>query len=119
MLTYREVKRLGSSQDALPLTEAFFYILVALFNTSAHGYAIMQSVEQMSHGRVSIGAGTLYTALNTLLKKGWIANAATPDDMDSRRKMYLITEQGKEVLAAEIQRLEELLQNGRHVIDRA
>lgn len=97
----------------LPLTEAFYYLLLTLYSGPAHGYGIMQEVEKMSLGRVVIGAGTLYTALNTLLKKGLIENAANEIGADSRRKTYSITGHGRQVLLAEMDRMEELLRNGR------
>lgn len=109
---------LNSAREMLPLTEAFYYILVALYPEPSHGYGIMQDVEKMSGGRVTIGAGTLYTALNTLLKKGLIENADTVIGMDARRKMYAITQNGKNVLAAEMDRLEGLLQSGRKMTRR-
>ncbi|QGQ99984.1 PadR family transcriptional regulator [Paenibacillus psychroresistens] len=97
----------------LPLTEGFYYILICLIQAPAHGYGIMQDVEKMTLGRVRIGPGTLYTALNTLLKKELIIDLPTTDSADSRRKMYAITENGKKTVAGEIQRLQELLDNGR------
>ncbi|CAM3637187.1 helix-turn-helix transcriptional regulator [Cohnella lubricantis] len=96
-----------------PLTEAFYYILLSLYPGPAHGYGIMQVIEQMSSGRVHVGAGTLYTALNSLLGKKWIENAPTPESTDARRKMYAITEAGRLAAEAEMNRLEELLRNGR------
>ena len=53
------------------LTEAVFYILLAL-HEPRHGYAIMQGVQELTNDRVALGPGTLYGALNTLVKKGWI-----------------------------------------------
>ena len=53
------------------LTEVTFYILLSLF-TPKHGYAIMQFIEEKTDGRLSLGAGTLYGALNSLESKGWI-----------------------------------------------
>ncbi|GFN32176.1 PadR family transcriptional regulator [Paenibacillus xylaniclasticus] len=103
----------------LPLTEAFYYILVALYPAEAHGYAIMQDVERMSGGRVRIGAGTLYTALSALQKKGLIANAPDIDSADSRRKHYTITDSGRLVLQAEMERMEELLQSGRAAMEQS
>jgi len=103
--------------DLLPLTEAFYYILVTLCAGPAHGYAMMQAIESMSGGRVRIGAGTLYTAISTLVSKGLIENAPDLPGADSRRKMYAITPEGRQVLAAEVQRLEELLVNGRRAIN--
>ncbi len=54
------------------LTEVTFYILLALY-TPRHGYAVMQFIEEKTGGRLVLGAGTLYGALNTLADKGWIA----------------------------------------------
>ncbi|AWV32904.1 helix-turn-helix transcriptional regulator [Paenibacillus sp. FSL R7-0048] len=94
------------------LTEAVFYILLSLY-TAMHGYAIMQNVKDLSNGRVDLGAGTLYGALNTLLEKGWIK--AVEGEQGSRRKEYEITGLGKSVIQGEIIRLEELIANGKRI----
>lgn len=99
--------------EMLPLTEAYYYILIVLYEKPTHGYEIMQDTERMSSGRVKIGAGTLYTALNTLQKKGLIEPFPIPKGTDTRRKMYAITADGRTVVNAEIDRLEELLMAGR------
>ena len=95
------------------LTEAVYYILLSLMEPR-HGYGIMQNVEVLSEGRIRLAAGTLYGAINTLLEKGWIM--AMPGDKDSRKKEYLITDAGKKVVAAEIVRLKELLDNGSKIL---
>lgn len=95
------------------LTEAVFYILLSLY-TPMHGYGIMQNVARLSGGRVSLGAGTLYGAINTLLEKNWIQALET--EKASRKKEYVITPLGKAISAAEMLRLEELLKNGRQII---
>ena len=53
------------------LTEVTFYILLSLY-TPKHGYAVMQFIEEKTGGRLSLGAGTLYGALNSLQDKKWI-----------------------------------------------
>ncbi len=98
----------------LALTEAVYYILLSLIEPN-HGYGIMQNTELLSGGRVKLAAGTLYGALNTLLEKGWIS--ALPEEKDSRKKEYLITATGREMLTAEMARLSELLENGRRILD--
>lgn len=102
---------MGNNQNAL--TEAVFYILLSL-TQSRHGYGIMQNVQQLSKGRITLAAGTLYGAINTLLDKGWIS--ALPEIKDSRKKEYIITEDGLMALKAEIIRLEELLTNGKNIL---
>ena len=98
----------------IALTEAVYYILLSLL-TPRHGYGIMQNTESLSGGRVRLAAGTLYGAINSLLEKGWIV--ALPGEKDSRKKEYVITEDGKSVLKAESARLNELLDNGRRIME--
>lgn len=93
----------------LPLTEAIFYILLAV-RKPKHGYGITQEVSELTLGRVNLGAGTLYGAIQSLVKKEWIQIYS--EDTESRKKKeYIITETGKEVFWAEKARLEELLKN--------
>lgn len=100
------------SQDRGALTEAVYYILLAL-HAPMHGYGIMQFVKELSRDRVNLGAGTLYGAINTLLEKGWIK--AIPNESDSRKKEYEITSIGKSVVLDEIDRLQELIDNGKAI----
>ncbi len=89
----------------LPLTETMHYILLAV-REPLHGYAIMQKVERMSDGQVRIAAGTLYGAIENLLKTEWIV--LLPSE-DPRRKVYRITEEGLRILEVERQRLRHIL----------
>lgn len=98
----------------IALTEAVYYILLSLL-TPRHGYGIMQNADALSGGRVKLAAGTLYGAINSLLEKGWIT--ALPGEKDSRKKEYLITEAGKSILKAEIERLQELVENGKRILE--
>ncbi len=100
-------------QDRGPLTEAVFYILVAL-HKPMHGYGIMQFVKEISKERVTLGPGTLYGAITTLLEKGWIA--AVGNGADNRKKEYEITAKGRIVVADELTRLQELVDTGRAII---
>ncbi|RJE83976.1 PadR family transcriptional regulator [Paenibacillus sp. 1011MAR3C5] len=85
----------------LPLTETVYYILLALIEP-AHGYAILQKVEELSHGQVRMAAGTLYGAIDNLMKLKWIQPVPSED---SRRKVYVITEQGVSMLRADFDRM--------------
>ena len=100
--------------ENIVLTEAVYYILLSL-NEPLHGYGIMQNAEQLSGGRVKLAAGTLYGALNTLLEKGWIT--ALGSAADSRKKEYAITEAGRAALHEEMARLQELLANGKRILE--
>ena len=94
------------------LTEAIYYILLAL-QEPLHGYGIMQKTSSMSKGRLVLSAGTLYGAISNLLEKGWIVPCGESSDTDGRRKLYQITDKGQEILLAEFERLEDLVENGR------
>lgn len=98
----------------IALTEAVYYILLSLL-IPRHGYGIMQNAETLSGGRVKLAAGTLYGAINSLLEKGWIT--ALAGEKDSRKKEYVITEEGLSILKAEIQRLKELVENGTRILE--
>ena len=93
-----------------PLTEALFYILLAA-RKPVHGYGIIQEVAQMTNGRVTLGPGTLYGAINSLLDKGWIV-LYSAEEGSRRKKEYLITAEGRAVFQAELIRLRELVENG-------
>lgn len=94
-----------------PLTEAIFYILLAV-RTPNHGYGIIQDVSEMTDGRVTLGPGTLYGAINSMVTKGWISLYS--EDKESRKKKeYLITNTGKEVFQNEVKRLNELIKNSK------
>lgn len=90
----------------LPLTETTYFVLLAL-REAGHGYAIMQTVEQLSKGRVRIAAGTMYGALENLTRQKLISPVASED---ARRKIYQITEAGTQLLALEVERLQQLVE---------
>ena len=100
-------------QESIVLTEATYYILLALYNPQ-HGYGIMQEVEAMSNGRVRLAAGTLYGVLSSMVDKGWIIQL--PIDPGSRKKNYQITQLGLRVLEDEVERLRELVINGDKIL---
>ena len=101
------------SSERGALTEAVYYIMLSLC-TPLHGYGIMQKVQELSNGRVVLGAGTLYGALNTLVQKNWIVPHT--QEKSSRKKEYVITDAGKAKLNEEINRLEELIYNGTKIL---
>lgn len=91
----------------LPLTESTAYILLALAEP-LHGYGVMQKVESMSAGTVKIGPGTLYGAFTTLESEHIISKVGEED----RRKSYVLTDKGRQVLKEHLRRLSILVENG-------
>lgn len=98
-------------ESNIPLTEALFYILLAVRKPN-HGYGIIQEVSEITDGRLILGPGTLYGAINSLLSKNWI-KLYSEDKTSRKKKEYLITEEGKKVFYKEVERLEELIQNSK------
>jgi DNA-binding PadR family transcriptional regulator len=96
-------------REYLPLTETAYYVLISL-NEPRHGYGIMQHVEELTGGRIKIGAGTMYGSLSRMEKEGLINSAAE----EERKKIYEISEKGKILLKLEMARLEELLEHGKN-----
>lgn len=96
----------------IPMTETIYYALCAM-NTSRHGYGIMQFVAELTENRVKIGAGTLYTMLGRLLEDELIHIVSE----DNGKKVYGITETGKELLLMETVRLGRQLENGKAVLE--
>src|SRR3989440_12711205 len=105
-----------SVESFLPLTAAVFHILVTLADGEAHGYAIMQEVARRSGGVVRLGPGTLYGAISRLLEDNLIEESEErpdPEKDDTRRRYYRLTKWGGEVLAAETERLADLVRAAR------
>ena len=95
----------------LPLREPTFFILLSLSPRPKHGYAILREVEALSEDRVRLSTGTLYGAIKRLLDDGWIhrVDDPLPNTTKRERKAYALTEQGRRVLNAEIERLRKLV----------
>ncbi|AXQ79189.1 PadR family transcriptional regulator [Streptococcus chenjunshii] len=103
---------MGRTANSGALTESVFYILLRL-HSPAHGYALMKDIAQMTNNRVRLGAGSLYGALDTLQKKGWIR--ALDERPQDRKIEYIITDTGKQFFEKELLRLEELLHNAEKI----
>lgn len=89
---------------ALPLREPTFFILTALASGPAHGYGILQSVEEMSAGRVRLRAGTLYGALSRLEGEGFVEFDREESEGGPPRRYYKLTAAGRRLLRAEADR---------------
>lgn len=90
----------------IPMTETGFYILFCL-QIPQHGYGITQKVKEMTEGAIVISAGTMYGTLSKMEKDGLIYFYSE----EEKRKLYQITELGREILDLEINRIERLYKN--------
>ena len=94
-----------------PMSESYYYILLCLSKGANHGYGIMQMTERLSGGDVKIGSGTMYGATSNMMKKGWITEVTSNEPGTERKRMYSLTDAGREALAGEIARLRRMLEN--------
>jgi DNA-binding PadR family transcriptional regulator len=99
-------------EKLLPLTSSVFHILLALSDGDLHGYGIMQEVAEHTAGQIKLGPGTLYGAIKRLLGNGVIVETdqrPDPEMDDERRRYYRLTDFGRQVLKAEVQRISKLV----------
>lgn len=94
------------------LSEPMYYVLLSLTNERC-GIEIMDKVKELSGGRVSIGPGTLYTMLSKFEDNGIIKGAS----VIPKRKNYIITDHGIEVLKEEYERIARLAEDGREIME--
>ncbi|MBP3520829.1 MAG: helix-turn-helix transcriptional regulator [Oscillospiraceae bacterium] len=95
------------------LTEQMYYVLLSL-TQERHGYGIMQYVSELTRGRVTIGAGTLYALLSRFEEEGLISLTRTLEG----RKYYQLTTEGEQTLQGEYDRLRRQVQDGAALLDR-
>ena len=94
----------------VPMTETGFYILLCL-QPPLHGYGIVQQVEQLTDGEIRLSPGTMYGTLSKMEKDRIISFVRE----EEKRKIYCITELGREVLQMEMRRIERLFRNVKEV----
>jgi DNA-binding PadR family transcriptional regulator len=102
----------------LPLSPAILHILLSLAGEDRHGYGIMQEVARQSEGRYKLGPGTLYDNLQRLVNQGMVEEAPRPAGTssandDPRRRYYRLTPFGRDVLGADIARLEAVVREAK------
>lgn len=95
----------------VPMTETGFYILFCL-QQERHGYSITQKVKDLTEGQLSISPGTMYGTLAKMEKDGLIAFVRE----EEKRRLYSITELGRQILELEIQRIERLYRNSKEEV---
>ena len=66
-----------------------------------HGYAIAQSIRDVSEEVLRLQEGALYTALHRLEIRGLLRSSWSVSENNRRAKYYAITAQGRRVLAQE------------------
>lgn len=94
------------------LTDSMLYILLAL-TEARHGYLIMQFVEELTNGRIKIGPASMYTIIKKLVN----AQLIEPIDADGKQKRYVITAQGRALVAEDLKRRQAIVDDARFILD--
>ena len=82
------------------LTEQMYYVLLCL-TSECYGMDIMDQVSTMTNGTIKVGSGTLYHLLEQFSADGIIRETK----VEGRRRSYIITDKGLDMLTAEYQRI--------------
>ncbi|MCM1284985.1 MAG: PadR family transcriptional regulator [Acetobacter sp.] len=90
----------------IPMTETGFYILLCLCEEN-HGYGIVRKVQELTNNEIIISPGTMYGSLSKMEKDGLIKFMRE----ENKRKIYIITNLGKEILELEVKRIKRLYKN--------
>jgi DNA-binding PadR family transcriptional regulator len=109
------------TKKTAPLSSATIHILLALAKSDLHGYGIIKEVVRNSDGHYKMGPGTLYDNLKKLLVAGLVADAPTPSaskgksasNKDDERRIYSLTNAGRDALAAEVERLQRVVRKAK------
>jgi DNA-binding PadR family transcriptional regulator len=106
------MKKAVPPEDFLPLKPHWFHVLLSLADAEQHGYGIMREVLDRTGGKVRLWPATLYGTLKRLIDEDLIEESAArpaPELDDARRRYYRLTPFGRRVLAAESERLQDLV----------
>jgi DNA-binding PadR family transcriptional regulator len=109
---------MGSNDGTLPgnLSPVVFQILLALANSNLHGYGIKLEVEKRTDGRMNLGSGTLYEAIQRLEAIGFIAETTSPPNAPTgarKRRYYRLEKTGREALESELAHMEKIVRYAR------
>jgi DNA-binding PadR family transcriptional regulator len=104
-----------------PLSSATLHILLALAGGNLHGYGIIKEVVRNSDGHYKLGPGTLYDNLKKLMDAGLVSDAPPTSSAKRKsasakeddRRFFALTRQGKDALAAEVDRLQSVVSQAR------
>lgn len=101
------------SNRHLPLAPRDLLVLAVLAEDPLHGYGVIKAVEARSSSGVLLDPANLYRVLRRMRVLGWIEDV---EDAEGRRRTHRITAAGRDVLRAEVRRLEELLAHVRPAV---
>ena len=99
------------------MTDRSMLVLLSLADGPLHGYGIKKAVAERTNGKVNLGPGTLYEAVQRLERSKWIREVPPPKDQPASggppRRFYELTATGRRTLASELQQMESILRYAR------
>jgi len=110
------MRRAPDPDTFLPLTHLVYHLLLALAESPAHPYGLVQRIRTQSDGRVDPGTGSFYSIIRRTVDDGLIVETDAEAGADQRRRMYDISPLGRRVLEAEVRRLETQLTATRRLL---
>jgi PadR family transcriptional regulator PadR len=99
----------SSSRDLFPGALEML-VLQILRREPMHGYALAQSIQQTSDHLLQVEEGSLYPALQRMLKEGWVAAEWGISARNRRVRVYKITASGRKRLEREVSSFERMLE---------
>ena len=94
----------GQLHSVHKLTEVS--LLILLIQGITHGYAMLESLKQLDLGLEELNTSTLYRTLRRMEADGTIRSRWTAGGLGPKRRVYQITEQGKNHLKQLIEMLQ-------------
>jgi len=91
-------------------------ILRILHREPLHGYALVQRIQQSSSDLLRVEEGSLYPALQRLLKAGLLRAEWSVSSTNRRVRTYSLTRAGAKHLATEVSRFEQMLKGVSQVL---
>jgi DNA-binding PadR family transcriptional regulator len=108
-----------SVRRLIPLTPAVFYVMLAVSSGPRHGYAIMQETATLSEGGFQMGPATLYSTIQRLVDLDLVTETESDPTEDSRRRYYELTRKGRQLLEAEVRRMDAVVRRaGARLVER-
>jgi transcriptional regulator len=84
-------------------------ILESLRRQPAHGYALVQHIQQRSNNLLQVEEGSLYPALQRLLLQGWVKAEWKMTETNRRARFYTLTATGRKQLGIELTQFEQMI----------
>lgn len=94
-------------------------VLHTLTLGSLHGYAIAQHIEKLSEDVLRVEQGSLYPALERLLRQGFVTSKWGETPTGRRARYYTITASGRKQLGDEISEFDRAMLAINRVMKRA